>query len=348
MAEADPQNDLLAPAPPWLLEPLLALLGSQGSLHHGLLLSGPPGIGKGAFARQLAASLLCEAPGADGLACRQCASCQWMLQLQHPDLRLIMPESLDPQFVPSGSKKPSREIKIEQVRELAGFMAVGAHRGGWRIVIIDPAEAMNGITANGLLKTLEEPGPQTLLLLVSSHDDRLPATIRSRCRRVPLRAPDEADALQWLLAAGAPDEDTARRALRAAGSPMHALVFIEPAEQAAHQSILETLAALPDTADMKAVDALDRHDPKQWAGVLQRWIADLARVLAGLEPHYYPQMAGRMTQLASATDLDRVTRLQTALVTLEARINHPLNTRLLCESSVLAYCKVFGAGRSNR
>jgi len=269
-----------------------------------------------------------------------------MDQLSHPDLRLIMPEDRDPFFVTTGSRKPSREIRIDQIRALASFMSVGSHRGGWRIVLIDPAESMNAITANALLKTLEEPGEQTLIILPSSHADRLPATVRSRCRVVPLAAPPAAEAIEWLLRNGADDTAAADQALRAAGSPMHALQFIEPAEQAAHQSILETLAALPDTAVMRAVDLLDRHDPRQWAGVLQRWVADLARVRAGAQPHFYPGSQTWLDRLAMLTDLARITELQASIHSLDARIDHPLNARLLCESSLHAYCRALSGRRT--
>ncbi|MGH1358240.1 MAG: DNA polymerase III subunit delta' [Burkholderiaceae bacterium] len=351
MAAEAPEPDLLGVLPHWLAPLLEQLLGQREALHHGLMLAGPAGIGKSILGRHLAAGLLCETdlpsrPG--GQACLQCQSCQWMQQLAHPDLRLIMPEALDPLFVGSGSKKPSREIKIDQVRMLSAFMAVGAHRAGWRIVIVDPAEAMNPITANGLLKTLEEPGARTLLILPVSHADRLPATVRSRCRVVPVNNPPTEAAAQWLVEHGAESLDTARRVLRAAGSPMHALQFIEPAEQAAHQSILEALGALPDTAGMKAVDLLDRHDPMQWSGVLQRWISDLTRVVAGASAHYYPQAQARMQQLAPRTSLAKLTTLQVSVSTLSARIDHPLNARLLCESTILDYCQTFAAERSER
>ena len=340
----EPEN-LLEELPSWLGPPLDALLGQDEKLHHGLLLAGVPGIGKGIFARHLAASLLCESELATR-ACGVCQSCKWMQQLGHPDLRVIMPEDQDPLFVASGSKKPSREIRIDQVRALASFMAVSSHRGGWRIVIIDPAEAMNSITANGLLKTLEEPGPQTLIILSCGHADRLPATIRSRCRLVPLASPPASEAIEWLLANGAEDKAAAHQALRAAGSPMHALQFIEPTEQAAHQTILETLASLPDTGVMRAVDLLDRHDPKQWAGVLQRWVADLARVRAGAQPHFYPDGQDRLIKLAALTDLGQLMQLQASIHSLDARIDHPLNARLICESAIHAYCRALSGRRT--
>lgn len=351
MAADESESDLLGPLPGWLQPVQDQLLEQRQTLHHGLMLAGPAGTGKSALARHLAAGLFCETAleqRENGRACLRCQSCQWMRQLAHPDLRMIMPEALDPLWSGSSKKKPSREIRIEQVRSLSSFMAVGAHRGGWRIVIVDPAEAMNSITANGLLKTLEEPGEQSLLILPVSHPDRLPATVRSRCRVVPIANPTPEQAAQWLVDHGAASLDTARQALRAAGSPMHALRFIEPAEQAAHQSILEAVGALPDTSCMKAVDLLDRHDPAQWSGVLQRWISDLTRVVAGSTAHYYPQAQARMQKLAPRTSLERLTALQVTVATLPARIDHPINARLLCESTLFDYCQTFAADRSER
>lgn len=332
---------------PWLADDLAALLDEDSPMHHALLLHGAPGIGKYGFALQVAAAFLCEAPKARR-ACGACVSCGWMTTLSHPDMRMIRPEALDPDFVPASGRKPSREIRIEQIRALASFMAVGAHRDGWRIILIEPADAMNHVTANSLLKTLEEPGPRTLLMLVTSHPDRLPATIRSRCRARLIPAPTARQAREWLLASGATDADTADRALRAAGSPLHAAQLADPANMAAHQAILEAIAALPDTGTVRAADALDGHDAHAWATVLQRWVSDLTRVVCGTAPHYFPDRFERMGQIVAHSDLGRLTALQRRLSSLAARIEHPLNARLLCESTILAYCEAFDSGRRAR
>jgi len=336
------------PLPDWLAPSLDELLVSAPTLHHALLIHGPAGIGKSALARHLCAALLCEQPQSDdgprAMACGECAACGWFAERSHPDFRAILPEAADPDFVPTKSRKPSREIKIEQVRALSRFMAVGAHRNGWRIVLIEPANAMNHITANGLLKTLEEPGAQTLLILVTSQVHRLAPTIRSRCRLVPLSGPDDASALRWLVEAGAPDQDSARQALAAAGSPMNALALVEPAAATAHQAILEAVSGLPDTSPLRATDDLDRHEPLRWADVLQRWISDLTRVSAGAPPQYFPGFEDRLERLSQRTTLERLTTLQTHLLDLTARIEHPLNPRMICESTILAYCQLFETG----
>jgi DNA polymerase-3 subunit delta' len=342
------ENVGAAEPPQWLAPALKELLASAATLHHALLIHGPAGIGKSALARSLCAALLCEGPqpdnGSRSLACGECVACGWFAERSHPDFRAIVPEALDPDFVPAKSRKPSREIKIEQVRALGRFMAVGAHRNGWRIVLIEPADAMNHITANALLKTLEEPGSQTLLILVTSQMHRLAPTIRSRCRLVPLSGPDHATALQWLIDAGAPDQASAAWALAAAGSPVNALALVEPAAQTAHQAILEAVSGLPDTSPLRATDDLDRHEPLRWADVLQRWISDLTRVSAGVPPQYFPGHEDRLNQLCRRTTLERLTNLQTGLLDLTARIEHPLNPRMICESTVLAYCQLFETG----
>ncbi|MGB7184467.1 MAG: DNA polymerase III subunit delta' [Burkholderiaceae bacterium] len=327
---------------PWLEGPLTELLTGRDRLHHALLLHGPAGIGKQQFALSLSASLLCEKSDRAGLlACGACPACHWMSEGSHPDFRFVRPEAHDPDFVPARSRKPSSDIKIDQIRALSSFLSVGSHRDGWRVVLIHPAQAMNFVTANGLLKTLEEPGANTLIILVSSQPNRLTPTVRSRCRQIRLPAPDTDQAVSWLLANGMTDESSARGALAATGAPLSALDFADPAVATAHQAILETVSALPDTAELRAVEALDRHEPIRWASVLQRWISDLARVSAGAAPHYFPAFADRLLQLSARTRLDHLTRLQTRLLDLNARIDHPLNARMICESTILAYCQVF-------
>ena len=342
----DESPDFAMTNPPWLQADLLELLAGRDRLHHALLIHGAPGIGKLAFARQLSQALLCEQSDSNGLACGHCAACHWMAEGAHPDYRMVTPEALDPDFVPGKSRKPSTEIKAEQIRSLGRFLAVGGHRNGWRIVLIYPAHRMNYVTANGLLKTLEEPGTATLLILVTSQPDRLAATVRSRCRQLRLTGPAPAEALQWLSAAGLPDEAQARAALAAGGSPLRALNFADPAWATAHQAILEAVSSLPETGPLRAIDALDRQDPMQWASVLQRWISDLTRVIAGAQPGFFPDQQSRLAELAVRTTLTRATALQAQLLDLNARIEHPLNARLICETALLAYLELFESSGS--
>src|SRR5258705_507566 len=129
-------------------------------LPHAILIQSGEGMGEFEFAHACAQSLLCEKPGPDRKACGSCRACSWFSQGNHPDFRLIVPESMAPESREEGAepaKKKSEQIRIEQVRELADFLAVGTHRGGLRVLLVYPAEAMNANTQNALLKSLEEP-----------------------------------------------------------------------------------------------------------------------------------------------------------------------------------------------
>src|SRR5574343_86031 len=139
-----------------------ALQGRRSRLPHALLLICHKGIGKYELARAYAKSLLCEQPLEGGRECGQCLACNWFEQGNHPDFRLLQPEALSDEIeVEEGKKKPSQQITIEQIRNLDEFFTVGTHRGGLRVIVVNPAEAMNKNTTNSILKTLEEPPPDT-------------------------------------------------------------------------------------------------------------------------------------------------------------------------------------------
>lgn len=208
-------------------------------LPHALLVCGHAGIGKHRFAHALAARMLCHAPDAQG-ACGRCKSCQLLQAGSHPDFILLMPET------DAKTEKTAKFIKVDQVRELVGFAEKSAQLGGYRVVIIEPAQLLNVQAANALLKTLEEPGRQTLLLLVTSQVLSLPATIRSRCQQLLLEVPGEADALAWL----SPQvrEDAVARLLLslAGGAPLAALALRDAPWFGERERLLRDLAALAE------------------------------------------------------------------------------------------------------
>ncbi|OLO09076.1 DNA polymerase III subunit delta' [Salinicola sp. MH3R3-1] len=159
-------------------------LQDSGRLPHALLLSGPRGIGKQPLVEALIARTLCRAPG--DVACGECHGCRMLGAGYHPDLLSV------------GLVEKSRQIRVDAIRKVNGFVAQTAQQGGYRVIRIEPAEAMNVAASNALLKSLEEPGERTLFILVSDTPSRLLPTIRSRCQHWNLVAPRPEEAEPWL------------------------------------------------------------------------------------------------------------------------------------------------------
>ncbi|HEJ1199528.1 TPA: DNA polymerase III subunit delta' [Pseudomonas aeruginosa] len=196
---------------PWQ-QALWSQLGGRAQHAHAYLLYGPAGIGKRVLAEHWAAQLLCQRPAAAG-ACGECKACQLLAAGTHPDYFVLEPEE---------AEKP---IRVDQVRDLVGFVVQTAQLGGRKVVLLEPAEAMNVNAANALLKSLEEPSGDTVLLLISHQPSRLLPTIKSRCVQQACPLPGAAASLEW-LARALPDEPAeALEELLAlsGGSPLTAL-----------------------------------------------------------------------------------------------------------------------------
>lgn len=163
-----------------------------GRLAHAYLLVGPPHVGKMTLAVNIAQAVNCtEQDG--GAPCGECSQCQRIARGVHPDVQVI--------GVGSGEEDgpARRDIRIDQVREIEGFLNLSAYEGAGKVVIIDGAELMNAAAANALLKTLEEPPAGTMLLLLSANEDALLSTIRSRCRALHLKPLSRAELEQRLV-----------------------------------------------------------------------------------------------------------------------------------------------------
>jgi DNA polymerase-3 subunit delta' len=198
-------------AMPWHAEPWeqLRRRRQRDAMPHALLLTGPAGLGKRHFLDRLQQSLLCDTP-VDDDACGRCRSCLLFMAGSHPDVIAVR----------LGLRKdgnPRTDIVIDQIRELSSRLSMVSQLGGWQVASIDPADAMNAAASNALLKTLEEPTRQTMLILVADAPWRLPATIRSRTQRLDFHLPDHAGALAWLQAEGVAQPETALAA--ANGNP---------------------------------------------------------------------------------------------------------------------------------
>lgn len=316
---------------PWNIPLWQRLTGNVSVLPHALLLQGPPGTGKKTFALTLAKWLLCEQPGADG-PCGDCASCGWFTQGNHPDFRLLEP--LEAEDETGKAKKGGRLITVEQVREVLEFTVLSAHRGGWRVAVLHPAEALNLASANALLKTLEEPPPGVMIILVTHHPRRLLPTVLSRCRKLSMPTPDFSDALAWLEAQGVAGGASLLR--EAGGAPLAAQVLADGPRSQRRDELLAALAR-PERQDWPALaHALQAHLAEGW-GWLSRWVYDLLSCQAGGVPRYFPTQGQAMAALADRVDAARLWALQQRLFREGRWLHHPLNSQLLLESWLLEY-----------
>jgi DNA polymerase III subunit delta' len=324
----------------WHQKTLSQLLARRSRLPHALLLHAPAGTGIAEFGAWLSQSLLCEQPRPSGEACGACAACNWFSQGNHPDFRLVQPESFaaDPE---EGSEAPpdrkaserkSDQIRIDQIRALADFLSVGTHRSGARVLLLHPADSMNMATQNALLKNLEEPGAGTVFLLATSLPDRLLPTIRSRCQAVPLPRPDAADSLAWLRSQGVADPD--ELLAMAGGAPLAA------AEMAAQTAFFAQLAdRLADRRldPLSLAQALQSVPAAEVVNELYRWCYDLLTSRLGGTVRYHVKRQAALEATARHCDPVRVAGYLRKLCEARSLAQHPLNPRLFMEDLLLQY-----------
>ncbi|CAN5414558.1 DNA polymerase III subunit delta' [soil metagenome] len=335
-------------------------------LSHGWLLQGPPGIGKKGFAEAAAASALCESRAAGQLACGHCAGCQLLMAGSHPDLIRIRPallalaegvadddeadegEAADAGAASDG-KKASREIKVQQIRTLGDYAGIASTRGGRRVALIYPAEAMAPVAANALLKTLEEPTPGLVLLLITAAPHRLLPTIRSRCRRLTLPKPSRAAALAWLESQGQRHPD---RLDAAGGAPLSVLEQADTAQWATREGLVDALSAgvgIDAPTAARAVESeIKRNDRERQQGKaatfdlglavnwLQCFIHDaISQRLAGTV-RYHRSTPEKLRATASIP-VERLLEYWRWLDNAAAQSRHPVNTLLFLEDCLMRY-----------
>ena len=338
--------------PDWLL-PLWQDLRKRGArLPHALLFSGPEGSGKRLFAEHLARALLCQSPDAQGFACGACPDCKWIESGNHPDLFALIPAADEAMAEEEGEstesgkkeKAKSTQIVIDQVRGLQASLEVGAggHAGGRRLVIVDPAEAMNTAAANALLKALEEPNGSTVYLMLSNAPRRLLPTIRSRCQVLDFPRPDAGQAVAWMRREGI--ENDALLGF-ASGLPLAARSYAKGVLFEARKKIASDLATLGVRDPLKL--AADWESSLKAKGAqeggftmpvlinwLQRWLSDGVRVAAGNSARFFADYTAELSRQAQG----RGEAWLNAYREIEAHrrmASHPLNQRLLLEELLL-------------
>jgi len=243
-------------------------------LPHALLLCGPGGIGKKRFAELLASLLLCHQPR-DNVPCGQCHSCELYAAGSHPDLVRVEPY------------EAGKAIKVDQVRELIDHLHSTAQQGGYRVVIMEPAESLNTSSANALLKILEEPGQNTLLLLVCHQPGQLMPTIRSRCQRIDFSPPSAAQGTRWLQQTLQLEEEKAAQLLRLCyGAPLKARALYEGDLLEQRKQLMTGLADLlrGRITASELAQKLIKADLIQCLGWINSLLSDIVRMqTAGLQ-----------------------------------------------------------------
>lgn len=337
----------------WLADTWQRLITLGERLPHALMFTGPAGLGKRDLAEALAARLLCAAPAPDGHACGRCAACTLRLAGNHPDLIMLVPaaestsEPDDKEGADAPAKAKSTQIVIEQVRDVQKALAVTGHQSSRRVVVVDPAEAMNLFTANALLKLLEEPPEACVFILVSSAPRRLLPTIRSRCQQWAFGRPSgEA------LAAYAEQADAGRRALLAlnGGMPLAAERAAERGGSAMLSRFMRDMGQLPEADVLKLAAQWDNwlkskeaaaagFGMVQLADWMQRWVTDLAMIRLGARARYFPAQAEVLVALAARTDVARATNCYNEFASIRRVAHHPLNARLMLEDMLLRYVR---------
>jgi DNA polymerase-3 subunit delta' len=308
---------------PWLADAWMQLVARRAAKRfpHAVLVAGPAGLGKREFVAALASALLCSAPRGDGHACGHCRDCIWMTAGSHPD-RIVVTFGL------RDDGQPRTEIVVDQIRELSARVAMRPHAGGSQVVTIDPADQLNPNAANALLKTLEEPAADTLIVLVADEPTRLPATIRSRCQQVEARFPDRAQALAWLAGQGVDATEAGDALTLAAGNPGAALEFCrgDPGElvRAVAADLVELLRGRAHPSEVASRWAKDR------AGQRVAIAAQLARTVAWPAAGFaMPVAATELARLTAGSDFPKLSAWWDRANRVRAQLRTPLRADLI-------------------
>ncbi len=289
---------------PWAQPAWERTTGAIDDLHHGLLITGASGVAKREFALALSQLLLCGGGENAGQACGNCRNCTLFNAGTHPDFHLLTTElewrdgrvelmaKYCDRYQDIGAREkrtnPARVIQVDQVRSLIERFSVHAHMAARKIALIAPADRMNANAANALLKLLEEPPADSILILLSALPGSLPATVRSRCLQIAIPSPTESAASEWLRQR-IPPEAVAPTLGLCNGGPLDSLKMYEdellPLQAKFLQGIAELAAGRRGALEWAAGFA--RQDFLSLLDWLHRFSCDLIRAVCGVgtSPH---------------------------------------------------------------
>lgn len=298
-------------------------------VHHAHLFTGPEGIGKATAARAWAMRALCAQPeGMDG--CGTCPACLKLSKNNHPDFMWVEPDGAS--------------IRIDQAREIAASTRYRPNEGRWRVIVIEQCEKMGDAAANALLKTLEEPGGQTLFILLTSHANLLLSTIRSRCALVNFGRLSTEHTEEILRAEGVPESQVATLARVSRGAPGHAMDLYQNEDWAHRKEWIDTLIRIAKGDAMTGLQfaaqmaegrdrALLEERLLVWMGIVRD-----AMVLSSTKRttlvHNQDAQEG-ITALARVLTMPRAFSWMDGLERARRRVHGNVNLRLIMDSLVL-------------
>ena len=314
---------------PWISGQASDLLAQRG---HAWLLQGPSGLGQYELALAMASAWLCENPTSQG-ACGNCPSCHAIVVRTHADLCVLMPETVMIELgwplsekaqeeIDKKTRKPSKEIRVDAMRDAVAFSQRTDARGRGKAVLVFPAERMNTIAANALLKTLEEPPGDVRFVLATEASHMLLPTIRSRCLTHTMKWPETKESLAWLSEQGVA-LPIAQALLRSAGGrPTDVL------RQADSGLSPEWWAHLPKAMRQGDARHLTNLTAAQAIDALQKLCHDLVLRQSGASPRFFEAV---QLPACSASVLD-LTNWYRRLITSARTAEHPFNAGLMLEA----------------
>lgn len=330
------------PPAPWIAAQTEHLLKQRG---HAWLLQGPSGLGQYDLALQLVRAWLCDAPTEQG-ACNTCTSCHAIDVRSHTDLCVLMPETVMLELgwplsekaqgeIDDKKPKPSKEIRIDAMRDAIEFAQRTAGRGRGKAMLVYPAERMNHITANALLKTLEEPPGDLKFVLASEAAHQLIPTIRSRCQTHTLTWPSAIESQAWMMQQGIKHADTESLLRAAGGRPAEALNFAQTERGPA------TWQAFPQAMTKGDVGFVAKWLPADLLDAQQKLCHDLLASKSGAAPRFF-----KPADLPAPTATPSYSALAAWHKTLSATartVEHPFNAGLMLEAMVSSAQRVMAS-----
>ena len=316
----------------WAVD-LLSQHVAQGQVRHAYLLTGPQGVGRRTLALRLAQALNCPQPEAPGQACLKCKTCQRIQKMAYPDLSVVQAEQV------------GGTLKVEQVRELQHTLSLAPYEGRYRVALLLRFEEAHPSAANALLKTLEEPSPQVVLILTAESVESLLPTIVSRCEVLRLRPLALENLKRGLQTAyGLEAERAELLAHLSAGRPGIALHLHEdPSELEQRQEWLEDLYQLLASNRVKRfgyIEPLAKKDDKEkLRNILLTWLTfwrDILLRTTGAEtPIVNLDWEPRISKLAGYLDIASAQRVVISLERTLDLLDRNVNARLACEVLML-------------